>query len=255
MQLWRVPDPQIFDEVPEWRMDLHLARGGAGGEVYLVIGGLVAVKAEELGTPVEPVEGMAYFRSPWLHSDCPRRLELFEEWLDYLWPVPKLAPVRSMGSLPMLELQGAAAPASRLPEALSAPAVLAGALLPSQESVATLPFATRSGATTIVHRWEAFPASRRCRAGGSLIAPNSFAAPELERPFVPSGFAAVARQRSPSPLPACFLYTLEPSAASVMECGVPVLASAPAGGGVELRFPHRTPTRAPIAEPAVLPPL
>ncbi|MCB4770670.1 hypothetical protein LGR54_18840 [Ancylobacter sp. Lp-2] len=261
MKLWRVPDPEIFDAAPEWRMGLHLARGGRDRTAYLVLGGVVAVAVEEIGTPVEPVEGVSYLRSSWLHPACRRREELFAEWLDYLWPVAGLSVERHDERLSVTECREVAElamPAADWTASTMVPTVEAMGVLPvsparSSAPSRPLPFATVSEASTVVHRWEAFPVSRRSAAGSSSIAPATFAAPEREKAFIPSGFAALGRRGLPSVLPACFLYTLEPQPASVIECGATLSAYGPAGGAVELRFPHATPTRAPIASPATLP--
>ncbi|MDR6952093.1 hypothetical protein J2X65_001444 [Ancylobacter sp. 3268] len=225
-------------------MGLHLAVG-TDERAYLVIGGEVAVAVEEIGTPIEPVERVTYLTSSWLRPDCPRREELFEEWLDYLWPTPEL---RAVGG----EELGLPGRGVGLRVAPPAEAGAANGLATAPANGGQLPFATRSQPGTIVYRWEPFPVSRRCRAGGSMIAAASFAAPEQERPFMPSGFAAASRLAWPSLLPACFLYALEPAADSAIECGA--VGPMP-DGGVKMRFPHATPTRAMIAAPAVLPPL
>ncbi|GAB4067289.1 hypothetical protein KHC28_04370 [Ancylobacter sonchi] len=265
-----MPDPEMFDAAPEWRMGLHLARGGQDRAAYLVIGGVVAVAVEEIGTPVEPVEGVSYLRASWLNPACPRRAELFEEWLDYLWPVPKLSVEHRLDGFPQPEWReerrhkrqeatlaeqdgagGVAALAPALDVVEARPALAAGAAAGAR----ILPFATLSEPAAVMHRWEAFPVSRRCAAGASSIAPATFAAPEREKAFIPSGFSALARQGLPSVLPTCFLYTLEPMPASVIECGAPASVDGSGGGTVELRFPHATPTRMPILEPVLLPPL
>ncbi|MBS7587421.1 hypothetical protein [Ancylobacter defluvii] len=225
-------------------MGLHLAVG-ADERAYLVIGGEVAVAVEEIGTPIEPVERVAYLTSSWLRPDCPRREELFEEWLDYLWPTPELRPVG--GAEP-----GVLGSEAGLRVATPTESGATNRLATAPADGGQLPFATRSQAGTVVYRWEPFPVSRRCRAGGSEIAAASFAAPEQERPFMPSGFAAASRLALPSLLPACFLYALEPAAGTAIECGT---AGPMSDGGVRMRFPHATPTRARIAAPAVLPPL
>ncbi|MDR5172985.1 hypothetical protein IHQ56_15215 [Methylobacillus flagellatus] len=91
MQLRRVPDPSLFDDTPEWRSGLHIAVDEAGN-AYIVIGGDVAVATDELGTPIEPINEVPYEEYVWLKHDAPRREELFEEWLDYLWPVRGIRP-------------------------------------------------------------------------------------------------------------------------------------------------------------------
>lgn len=230
-------------------MGLHLAVG-SDERAYLVIGGEVAIAIEEIGTPVEPVERVTYLDSSWLRPDCPRREALFEEWLDYLWPTPEL---RVAAGAELDRLGGRVA--SRL-AGFATPAVTGGAVAPRDPVPAPgaeLPFSLRSGQGTVVYRWEPFPVSRRCRSGGTAIAADSFAAPELERACMPSGLAATGRLALPSPLPACFLYTLEPAAGSEMECGADTPLHGPSGGGVRLRFPRMTTTRAPIAAPQVLP--
>lgn len=128
-----------------------------------------------------------------------------------------------------------------------------------------LMFHAQTAADDVFYRWEAFPSSLRIKRGASpaapgSIAPGTFAAPASELPFMPTGFAAVARCALPNPFPACFRWELQPVAGTPILCGASVPLFGQSGGGVEVMFPRGSAaaniaTRGPIANPVRIPPL
>jgi hypothetical protein len=110
----------------------------------------------------------------------------------------------------------------------------------------------------IFYRFEAWPASRRVTTGqGGTIAIGTFASPSSELPFLPTGFAAVARNALPSFFPAVFRYELAPVPNAPVLCGAAVPMFGMSGGGVEVMFTENptTQNRGAIALPVVVPPL
>lgn len=88
------------------------------------------------------------------------------------------------------------------------------------------------------HRFSPFYPDRRVdSATGSFVA-GTYACPESEVPFVPTGFAAVGRFALPSPQPACQHYVIEAAAGTEVLFGTVAPAYGQAGGGVEALFPH-----------------
>jgi hypothetical protein len=104
-----------------------------------------------------------------------------------------------------------------------------------------LPFMTKAKPGVRFYRCEAWPRSLRLSpSGSSSIAADTFASPQKERPFLPSGFAAVARCALPSWFPACFMYEFEPAPRTPMRCGAVVPMFGQSGGGVEVLFTSTT---------------
>ncbi|HEV2322998.1 MAG TPA: hypothetical protein VGS10_03500 [Terracidiphilus sp.] len=88
------------------------------------------------------------------------------------------------------------------------------------------------------HRFSAFnPDWRVDRTTGSFIA-GTYAAPESEVPFVPTGFVAVGRFALPNKWPASYLYEIEAPVGTIADFGTVAPAFGQAGGGVEAYFPH-----------------
>jgi hypothetical protein len=88
----------------------------------------------------------------------------------------------------------------------------------------------------IFHRFSAFSPDRRVTLGtGSLVA-GTFATPESEIPFIPTGFAAVGRLALPNNLPASHHYVIEAPSGTNVDFGTVAPAFGQAGGGVEAYF-------------------
>jgi hypothetical protein len=86
------------------------------------------------------------------------------------------------------------------------------------------------------HRFSAFNPDRRVDpVTGSFLA-GTYCAPELEVPFVPTGFVAVGRFALPNTLPASYHYEIEAPAGTAVDFGTVAPAFGQAGGGVEAYF-------------------
>jgi hypothetical protein len=257
MQLFRVAEPNTFDEIAEDGMDFHIAIADPDSKTtFIVIGGRVTTPLDDAF--VEP--NTSYLEQPWLqpvrrHEE---REEEFAAWLAELPEAPsfstertrefgvplriRIPDVRQMGEQTLLAY--IVGPLTALPSPPARPSSIYG----------HLPFGTRTNNSTIFYRWEAFPSSRQITrpAGGGSIARDTYAAPASEAAFAINGFAAVARFALPNLLPACFRWELQP-VPSLIECGASVPLYGQSGGGVEVCFRRRTSNRCPIADPVLLP--
>ena len=118
-----------------------------------------------------------------------------------------------------------------------------------------LPFQSITEDREVFFRCEAWPTSRRVIAATNTVVVDTYASPHAEVPFIPTGFAAVARTALPSFFPAVFRYEIKPPAATPILCGAVVPMFGQSGGGVEVCFTSQFTNIGPIAHPIVLPPL
>lgn len=104
------------------------------------------------------------------------------------------------------------------------------------------------------HRFSAFNPDRRVNPKTGDFLPGTYATPESEVPFVPSGFAAVGRFALPNNLPASHHYVIEAPAGTTVAFGTVAPAFGQAGGGVEAYFQNAVINQktSPIA-PSLLP--
>jgi hypothetical protein len=103
------------------------------------------------------------------------------------------------------------------------------------------------------HRFSAFkPDCRVDPKTGSFIA-GTYAAPESEVKFVPTGFVAVGRFALPNKLPACYQYEIEAPAGTIVDFGTVAPAFGQAGGGVEAYFPSAVTNAKGVAAVTTLP--
>jgi hypothetical protein len=88
----------------------------------------------------------------------------------------------------------------------------------------------------VFHRFSAFKPDRRVDPlTGSFVA-GTYAAPESEVPFVPTGFVAVGRFALPNNFPASFHYEIEAPVGTAVDFGTVAPAFGQSGGGVEAYF-------------------
>lgn len=88
----------------------------------------------------------------------------------------------------------------------------------------------------VFHRFSAFNPDRRVDpVTGSFLA-GTYATPESEVPFVPTGFVAVGRFALPNNVPASYHYEIEAPAGAIVDFGTVAPAFGQAGGGVEAYF-------------------
>jgi hypothetical protein len=106
----------------------------------------------------------------------------------------------------------------------------------------------------VFYRYSAFTPDRRVDPiTGSFLA-GTYAAPESEVPFVPTGFLAVGRFALPNILPASHRYEIEAPARTAVDFGTVAPAYGQAGGGVESYFANAvTNARVPPAPVTTLP--
>lgn len=236
LQLLRVQNPAKFDENPEAAMGLHFGRDVQSGDLYFVIGSVVALTAlpdefEEIGPSIRN-----YLRQEWHDQSLSvgARSEGFETWLANLPNAPKLDYYR-----------------------LSPRGIFRSPPWRPSTVYGHLPFETVSSDTSVFYRWEPFPVSRRITrtATGADIAPGTFGGPPSEVPFNPTGLCAVARFALPNLMPASYRWEIQPQAGTVLYCGASVPLYGQSGGGVEVMFPDLSHNRCPMADPVVLPQL
>jgi hypothetical protein len=119
-----------------------------------------------------------------------------------------------------------------------------------------LPFKTKTRAREYFYRFEAWPRSRKLTQGSpGTIGAGTYASPSSELIFLPTGFAAVARNALPSFFPAVFRYEIQPVSNKDIRCGAVIPNYGQSGGGVEVFFPSAINNRGPIANPVIVPPL
>lgn len=88
----------------------------------------------------------------------------------------------------------------------------------------------------VFHRFSAFNPDRRVDPFTGSFLPGTYAVPESEVPFVPTGFVAVGRFALPNNLPASFHYQIEAPVGTAVAFGTVAPAFGQAGGGVEAYF-------------------
>ena len=88
------------------------------------------------------------------------------------------------------------------------------------------------------HRFSAFKPDFRVDPATGSFSAGTYAAPESEVPFVPTGFVAVGRFALPNKWPASYLYEIEAPVGTIVDFGTVAPAFGQAGGGVEAYFPH-----------------
>jgi hypothetical protein len=244
MTLLRLSQIQIehFTEIPETAMGLHVTTSPIGRErLVFVLGGAVALVSN--GAAFEEIS--ALMQQPWLRASSDlhfgERLRAFEAWFEHLGPAPKLSDPPPRGSVLGLIIVH--------PSTLSAPP-------PRPLSIyGHLPFSGVTEPNDMFYRCEPWPTSRRINQTKQEVASGTYACPESELPFFPTGFAAVGRYALPNLLPASFRWELQPTTRSAVHCGASVPLYGQAGGGVEVCFDTLTKNRGPIANPVVLPAL
>jgi hypothetical protein len=88
----------------------------------------------------------------------------------------------------------------------------------------------------VFHRFSAFNPDRRVDPVTESFLAGTYAAPESEVPFVPTGFVAVGRFALPNNLPASYHYEIEAPARTSVDFGTVAPSFGQAGGGVEAYF-------------------
>ena len=91
-------------------------------------------------------------------------------------------------------------------------------------------------ANRVFYRYSAFNLDKRVDPVTGSFLPGTYAAPESEIPFVPTGFLAVGRFALPNVLPASFRYEITAPVGTVGDFGSVAPAYGQSGGGVEAYF-------------------
>ncbi|HZX81980.1 MAG TPA: hypothetical protein VFF19_00350 [Reyranella sp.] len=235
-----------------------------GGTTCLVINGLVAVRIDEN----LQAEFSAFYNQVWGPSVSDRMHQpavtnRYNVWLNELEAVTVGHVPASRASIAALATGGPAPPP---PPPLPPPPPNRPNLTPGGPHPPVgpptvyghLPFTTTTLPNEKFFRCEAWPTSKRLV--GNVIKGGTFASPMSERIFLPTGFAAVARNALPSFFPACFQYELTPQPIlpdhSVdIRCGAIVPMNGQSGGGVEVMFLKDAQNPTALTVTALLPPL
>ena len=217
----RLSNPNDFDNAPEHAMGVHYGND-AGGLLYLVLGGQVAIRLGEYPSPWEGAPPL----SEWLAkgvADCSRA---FEDWLKHLRNEVELTPDPPANPIVIVGVSVGTLP--QIPTPPSYPVGVYGHV--------PFPGTTQSG--DVFCRYEPWPISRRIRTSSSpmSVVPNTFAGPISEARFIACGFGAVARLACPNILPACFKWEFEVAAGTALRCGAAIPLFGQAGGGVEVEL-------------------
>lgn len=243
MPLFRLSGQQTnrFSEMVEAAPGVHLAKIADADDLSFVLGERVLLVPDETARD----QVAALLKQSWLQTrdrvEHEERAAGFDRWLSGLSQAPRL----QAQSIPRSVLAFKLHPHGYLPTTLSRPALIYG----------HLPFSGTTGASDIFYRCEPWPTSRRISQANQEVAAGTYACPQSELPFFPTGFAAVGRYALPNLAPACFRWELQPLAGTVVDCGASVPLYGQAGGGVEVYFRKKTKNRRPIANPTILPAL
>lgn len=222
-----------YSELPESRMGVHFVEYRRPDRFAMVLGCQVLLVLD--GGFDNDIGGL--LERPWYSPDTPydEGLKAFFDWHNGLSQAPPVNPIPRSMSLIIVSGPGG----GPMPPFPVAP-------------YGHLPFHAMTVSNEKYCRWEPWPRSRRIDLATGAIAPGTFAAPELEKSFMPSGFSAVARLALPSLLPATTLYELSPNPTPV-RCGASVPMYGQSGGGVEVEFSLGAKNSGKIPSPTFLP--
>jgi hypothetical protein len=99
------------------------------------------------------------------------------------------------------------------------------------------------------HRFSAFNPDRRVDPKTGDFIPGTYAVPESELPFIPTGFAAVGRCALPNTQPASHHYSLRAVVGTRVSFGTVAPAFGQSGGGVEAFFASGAVNQPPLVAP------
>ena len=241
MAIYRMERPtrELFFEAEELAMAVQVGRL-PDGDYALVIGGTVALT-------IDDATGDQLETFPLRERPAPREVDgLTSAIIVWLSQLPRLS-----DGLSPINPYADDAFTDRLAQFWFS---LGYQYFPGPGPLHHVPFLTKTSQNDVFYRWEPFPTSVKINQSGGTIAQNTFAAPYSEAPFVPTGFAAVARYALPQPFPACWRWELQPVPCDI-RCGASVPMHGQSGGGVEVKFLQQISNRGPIANPVVIPPM
>jgi hypothetical protein len=219
MRMWNLTEDAIksLSELPETGMGFQLVEAVLWGKnVPLLV--LNSEHAVDLGqAELTPGDDPATILRNGMRVIDAMKLDVVETL--FFAPQPhsfRLLNAR-IGKLPMSA--GAAAPAA--PQAVMPSSLVKHVVL---------------SANRVFHRFSAFNPDRRVDSVTGNFLPGTYAAPESESPFVPTGFVAVGRFALPNNLPASYHYEIEAPAGTSVDFGTVAPAFGQSGGGVEAYF-------------------
>lgn len=108
-------------------------------------------------------------------------------------------------------------------------------------------------ASRVFYRFSAFHPDRRVDPATGDFVSGTYATPESELPFAPTGFAAVGRFALPNNVPASQRYAVRAPAGTMVSFGTVTPAFGQAGGGVEALFPKAVVNQPPPIPPKQIP--
>lgn len=179
------------------------------GELAVAIGGYVSVQISTLA--VSELENLS--SEPWMRPDSgilgAQRQAAFDNWFSNL-PQAGSVSLIQMNRFMINQNMSLIPPTGSLPAPPAPPSPIFG----------HLPLLATTSAGDLIHRFEAFPRSRRITV--LTVSAGTFAVPPSELSFLPSGLSVVGRLALPNVLPATFGWDLEPPASSTLRCGASV---------------------------------
>lgn len=231
---------EIFAALPEAYPNVQFLRrtveGEGEGRVCAIINGQIVIDPKL----IEPEEIANLLQLPWYSAPDP--VEAFLHWLETLEAVSddEFIPVspEAMGNA-VLSFQ--IGPLPPHPQVVFPP-----------PPYAHLPLNGNTQLGDVFYRCEAMPVSRALDVQNDIIRAGTYAFPESEGPFIPTGLSVVGRYASPCFFPAIFRYTLTPQP-TFIKCGACVPQFGQAGGGVEVQFVGNTLNKVSIPSPVRLP--
>ncbi len=226
-----------FSTIPEFAMGIQYSV--LKGDLVAIVGGQIVVTTADISGLYESVLDLPFYQRDLNFPDARTRFTNWKEGLDEVEDVEAVHPVFGKPNLIGF---------------IMTPTVISPAHPGTpQPPYGHLPFTGSTQPGDTYYRCEPYPTSRR------LIAPNTIAAgtyaiPQSEDGFYPTGFSAVGRYALPCFFPACYKWTINPTPGPV-NCGTVVPQFGQAGGGVEIMFAAVTTNIKTFKPPVVLPPL
>ncbi len=225
MTIYQLTDEQMntFAHFPEVAMTIQVAADEAG-KLLIVAGGHIVIDVSEgLEQPLNQFREQVAHDQMLTPSIYGERLM---RWVSRLPKAPALSAVPQVQALAALIHLG---PRGLLPGVPYRPSYIHG----------HLPFHGKCGGSDIYYRYEQFPTSKRIDLKKNTVAKDTYAAPESEEAFTPTGLSAVGRFALPLVLPACWQYKLTPAAGTRIFYGASVPLYGQSGGAVEVMFPDQ----------------
>ncbi len=225
-EIFQIKETLFDDELgsqPEHAMGFQWV--SMNGSLAVAIGGYVVVTVS--AAAVSEIE--ALLALPWMMPSSrltlPRRQSGFDTWRRHLPPATNVSLIH-ISRFMIGQNMAVNPPAGPLLPPPAAPSPLFG----------HLPLTATTNPGDQIHRFEAFPRSRRINVAASTVSAGTFAVPPSELGFLPTGLSVVGRLALPNLLPASFGWDLEPPLSTTLRCGASVPLFGQAGGGVEVEI-------------------